>query len=136
MIVGVGMELVETEPYQRWLDGEDSDIDERMFTPDELAYCRGMKNGGQHLAARHAAKRALLVALGLQAWGRESFGEIEVVRQAGGQPKLAISGKIAAHCREAGVGPLHVSLSHAGGLAVALVVVESEAKEFASDEAV
>ena len=83
-----------------------------------------------HLAARYAAKEACIKALS-QALAPAplpkaltDLREIEVVTDADGRPSLVLTGRVQALAAQAGVQALHVSLSHEGGLATAMVVAE------------
>ena len=66
-------------------------------------------------------------ALGV-GWGPDAgWLDIEVVRERGRAPRVALSGRALATARELGVERLHLSLSHAGGVAAAFVVAEGAA---------
>lgn len=92
----------------------------RWFTPAEQAYCRARRNAAQHFAVRLAAKFGVVRVLGAQ-----RLTEVEVVRDAAGAPRIALSGA-AERARVAAATRLCLSLSHDGGVAVALVVGEVE----------
>ena len=63
-------------------------------------------------------------ALGV-GWGRQAgWLDIEVGRQESGQPKIELSGAAASTAQRQGISRLHLSLSHAEGLAIAFVVAE------------
>jgi len=63
-------------------------------------------------------------ALGV-GWGpRAGWLEIEVDRAPGEAPRIVLSGRALETARALGVERLHLSLSHAGGIAAAFVVVE------------
>jgi len=124
VIQGIGLQLVSVAPYSRFLSGRGGvEVEEGWFTKAELEYCRSRGDGGQHLAARHAAKTATLQALGLPG-DNALLSQVEVVRGALGRPEIRISpgGVVAAR---AGGARVHVSLSHSGDHAVAFVVVEA-----------
>ncbi len=120
MIRGIGLELVRVAPYEQFLKGEGEGVDRAWFSDEELAYSRQRGGGGQHLAARHAAKLATLKALGL---APSHVGDVTVVREASGKPHIVLrpNGYPARH---AGGTRLHLSMSHSGDYAVAMVVVE------------
>ena len=81
----------------------------------------------ESLAARWAAKEATAKALGigLRGLGRASNGvlwtEIEVRRGPQGRPELVLYGAAAAHAQSLNLNEWAVSLSHAGGIAIAMV---------------
>lgn len=94
----------------------------RLFTPAERAYARsGMGVEAERLAARFAAKEAVIKALDLSEAGI-GWRDIEVVRQPGGACTIALHGKAARHASEMGVAKLLVSLSHDGDCAGAMVI--------------
>ncbi len=95
---------------------------ERVFTPDEIGYCRGRPS---NLAARFAAKEAAMKALGTGVRG-VGWKDIEVVRHESGAPSLRLHGRAERRARQLGVLDLSLSLSHSHEYAVAFVVVQRE----------
>jgi holo-[acyl-carrier protein] synthase len=112
---GVGIDLLEIERLERALERHPR-LAQRIFTDDELAYANGRARPGQHLAARFAAKEAVVKALGLA--GLE-LRDIEV--EAGEPPTIKLSGRAA----EAASGRrIHVSLTHSRDSAAAVALAE------------
>jgi holo-[acyl-carrier protein] synthase len=94
-----------------------------LFTKDELAYCHGRRRAGDHLAARFAAKEAVLKALGTGISQRMRWTDVEVVNEPGtGRPRINLAGAAESFGRRRGLEQLEVSLSHTGGLALAHVL--------------
>lgn len=122
MIVGLGLDVVPIARIAGMLDRYGAKVEERLFTLRERAYCRGRGMPEQHFAARFAAKEALLKALGAPSGLR--WREIEVVSGPGGAPELLLTGAASQVATARGVVAKHVSLTHAGGVAAALVVLE------------
>ena len=120
MILGVGLDVVETERVARALAAHGPRFEQRVYTPAELADCAPRGDRIQALAARFAAKEALLKALG----GGFALTEIEVRKEEDGQATLRLVGRAAARADQRGVRRVHVSLSHQPGLAAAVVVLE------------
>ena len=116
-IVGVGVDLVEVARLERALARTPS-LAGRLFTDGERAV-----NRVEQLAARFAAKEAAAKALG--APGGLRWRDAEVVVGDGGRPQLAVHGGVAAEAAAQGIRTWHLSLSHDGGLATAVVVAES-----------
>jgi holo-[acyl-carrier protein] synthase len=94
----------------------------RVFTPRELAYCmaRGRRSG-PHLAARFAAKEATAKAL-RTGDAPLDWRWIEVDRRGDGSCRLLLHGAMRALVKRRRVGALHVSMSHDGAYAFAVVV--------------
>lgn len=124
-VLGVGTDLVEVARVRAAL-GRQPGLRERLFTEEEWAYAQRHRDPMPHLAARFAAKEAVMKALGV-GWGRHAaWHEIEVVRERGGPPRIELSGSAAATARRLGIVRLSLSLTHAANLAMAFVVAEGE----------
>jgi holo-[acyl-carrier protein] synthase len=124
MIYGIGTDIVAIERFQRFMDGGNSAIIERLFTPAERSRCESRKDAASCLAARFAAKEAFLKALGTGLSDGISWQDIEVTNNDQGKPDLVISGKAAELFRSRELTGIHLSLSHDGGKAVAMVILE------------
>jgi holo-[acyl-carrier protein] synthase len=122
MIVGVGIDLTPIARMEELLGRWGERIERRLFTDAERVFCRARGAPAQHLAARFAAKEATLKALAVPQG--LSWHEMEVVSSPGGAPRLVLSGAAAAAATRSGVSGTHLSLTHAGGLAIAVVVLE------------
>ena len=96
---------------------------DRLFTPIELAYVAPKLDPVPSLAARFAAREAVMKSLGL-GLGAFGFHEVWVERAASGAPSLVFAGKALDLAREAGVRRWHLSLTHSDLVAVAYVVAE------------
>jgi holo-[acyl-carrier protein] synthase len=117
VIVGVGTDLVDVARFAAVLARTPA-LRGRLFTDLEREL------PVHSLAARFAAKEALAKALGAPAGLR--WLDACVVREAGAAPRLEVSGTIAQRARELGVTCFHLSLSHDGGMASAVVVAEAD----------
>jgi holo-[acyl-carrier protein] synthase len=93
-----------------------------LFLDRELYLPGGARRGIASLAARFAAKEALAKALGAPAG--LLWTDAEVVTEDSGQPRLVVTGTVAARAEELGVRSWHVSLSHDAGVASAVVIAE------------
>jgi len=118
-----GIDLVEIDRLRSIVEGNPA-FEEGVFTEEERTYCRRHADPWPHFAARFAAKEAVLKALGrgLSTEGPDAaLLDIEVVR-AEGAPRLRIYGTIARTARMLRLAEPALSLTHAGGLAMASVV--------------
>ena len=121
-VSGIGVDAVDVARFRRLLTRRPT-IVERVFTPGELAYAESSSDPAPHLAARFAAKEAVLKALGVGI-GAAGWRDMEVVRSSVGAPSLSITGRAASLAAERGVARWHLSLSHTETVAVASVVAE------------
>jgi holo-[acyl-carrier protein] synthase len=119
VIVGVGIELVETARFETALDRRGDRLRERVFTEGERALDNGSPRGVQGLAARFAAKVATRRALGVT---HLPWHDVEVVR-GDGAPSLRLRGRAAELAAAAGVADTALSLSHDTILCVSHVVL-------------
>jgi holo-[acyl-carrier protein] synthase len=125
MIFGIGTDIVAIERFQRFMDAENSAVIERLFTPLERSRCGSIKDAASCLAARFGAKEAFLKALGSGLRDGISWQDMEVSNDALGKPELLLSGKAAEQFQANDLISIHLSLSHDGGNAIAMVVLES-----------
>lgn len=124
MVVGIGIDLVETERIAEAMKEHGSRFEQRVFTAGERSECAARPDRVLAFAARFAAKEACLKALGT-GWAEGlSFQQVEVVRGEGGRPYLSLSGAAAARAESLGVRRMHVSLTHQSTMAAAVVVLE------------
>ncbi|MEY4103856.1 MAG: Holo-[acyl-carrier-protein] synthase [Planctomycetota bacterium] len=121
-VVGIGIDLVDCGRIERMLADHGQAFLDRVYTPGEQAYCGRSRNQIERLAARYAAKEAVLKALGTGMRDGMSWTEIEVRHDALGAPVVTLHGEVARVAAARGVGRLAVSLTHAGGLAMAEVM--------------
>ena len=115
-IVGVGIDVVDIERFAASIKRTPSLVG-KLFTPAEASLST------QSMAARFGAKEALAKALG--APGDLEWHDAEVVCEPSGQPLLRLTGTVAARAAALGATRWHVSLTHDGGIASALVILES-----------
>jgi holo-[acyl-carrier protein] synthase len=122
VIVAVGLDVVLVERFTRALERTPL-LADRLFTDGERVTGTGSPRSPESLAARFAAKEAVAKALGAPAGLR--WHDCEVVADPDGRPWLTVGGTVAAAAAERGVTRWHLSLSHDGGIASAMVVAES-----------
>ncbi|UPK75963.1 holo-ACP synthase [Nocardioidaceae bacterium SCSIO 66511] len=116
MIVGIGIDVVEIERFCETLRRSPA-VAARLFVPSEAELVPGS------LAGRFAAKEALAKALGAPAGLH--WVDVETYVEESGQPRLTMRGTVLARADALGVKSSHVSISHDGGIASAVVVLES-----------
>jgi holo-[acyl-carrier protein] synthase len=122
VIAGVGIDVVPVQRFAESLERTPG-LRDRLFTAAEQVTRSGVPRTAESLAGRFAAKEALAKALG--APGDLEWTDAEVTVEESGQPRLVVTGTVAARAAELGVTGWHVSMSHDGGIASAVVVAES-----------
>jgi holo-[acyl-carrier protein] synthase len=114
MATGVGIDLLEIERMERALERHPR-LAERVFTAAERDYAAARARPGRHLAARFAAKEAVVKALGRS----DGFGLREVEIVPGEPPTVRLSGRAAELARGA---EIDVSLTHSRDFAAAVAI--------------
>jgi holo-[acyl-carrier protein] synthase len=122
VIVGVGLDLVDIDRFRVSL-ARHPGLATRLFTPAERDV-HGEGDPAHRLAARFAAKEALLKAFGV-GLGSFAFHDAEVQSLPSGQPVFALRGRAAELVAERGIGSVHLTLSHTARTAAAVVVAVS-----------
>ena len=110
----IGIDTVNIERLRSTF-GRSPGIEARLFSSHEREYCRAKADPVMHFAGTLAAKEAVIKARGLGtlvAWGRR----IEITRADSGAPIATIKG--------GDHGPIHLSISHDGPVAVAVAIAQ------------
>jgi holo-[acyl-carrier protein] synthase len=115
-VLGVGIDVVEISRFEAAIARTPSLLT-RLFVPAEAVL------NAQSLAARFAAKEALSKALG--APGNLEWHDAEVVSLASGQPTMVLRGTCLARAVELGGTTTHLSLSHDGDIATAILILST-----------
>jgi holo-[acyl-carrier protein] synthase len=121
-MLATGVDLIEIPRVGQVLERFGQRFLDRVFTPGEIAYCRGRP---PNLAARFAAKEATMKALGTGVRG-VGWKDIEVVRHESGAPSIKLHGRAERRAQRLGVQEIALSFSHSREYAVAFVVVRRE----------
>jgi holo-[acyl-carrier protein] synthase len=124
-IIGTGIDATEieriAESIERWGDR----FVRRVFTDDEIAYCRRKKDFASSFAARFAAKEAAMKALGTGHSRGVFWTGIEVVRRHG-PPHIRFHGGAAARAAQMGATGSLLTITHSRDLAIAHVLLIRE----------
>lgn len=117
-----GVDIIEIPRIKQVLDRYGQRFLNRVFTPAEIAYCRGR---APNLAGRFAAKEAAMKALGTGVRG-VSWKDIEVIRADSGAPSLRLHGRAEKRAERLQMSEMSLSISHSREYAVAFVVAQRE----------
>jgi holo-[acyl-carrier protein] synthase len=124
MIKGIGVDIIEIDRIRENIDALGNQFLEKVFTPQEIAYCSGKANRAQHFAARFAAKEAVSKALSIGWAGEFRWKDAELTNDSSGQPHITLYGPLRATLAGASI---FVSISHSHSHVVAMVVIEGGA---------
>lgn len=117
-MLSVGVDIIEVSRIARALHRFGDRFLHRIYTPAEIAYCRGRI---PELAARFSAKEAISKALGTGLMGI-SWSEMEILADRRGKPTVTLYGRAQKRARDLGLDTWAVSLSHSDEHAIAMVV--------------
>jgi holo-[acyl-carrier protein] synthase len=121
-----GVDMVEVSRIRAMLERHDQRFLERVFTKGEAAYGADHQRRPEHLAARFAAKEAVLKALGTGWSHGVAWTEVEVCREPSGKPTIQLSGRAAAIAAEQGIAQWLISITHTEQYAMASVIALGE----------
>ncbi len=122
MIIGIGIDAVDVDRFRAAL-ARTPTMRDRLFVDEELAYVAPKVDPVPSLAARFAAREAVMKAMGL-GLGAFGFHEVWVARAQSGAPSLAITGRALELAIDRGITDWHLSITHTDLVAIAHVVAE------------
>jgi len=123
VVCGIGTDIIEVERIEALLARGKEHV-ETIFTPAEAAYCDAKARKAEHYAARFAAKEAVLKALGTGWRDGFAFCDVEIRNDNLGRPQVIPHGKVKEFLDHHRVTRTAISLTHAGGLAIAVAILE------------
>ncbi len=121
-IVGHGIDLVELKEFEMLIARSGDNFAGRCFTASERDYASDGPNRISRLAARFAAKEAVMKAIGTGWIAGVSWKDIEIIHQLSGAPTVEVSGAVERIAAEKGIVEFLVSLSHTTNFATASVI--------------
>lgn len=119
MIIGIGIDVVDVARFAATLERTPL-LAERLFTAVER------ERSVESLAGRFAAKEALAKALDTHGGLLWHDAEVHRLDRA---PWFELRGTCAARAAELGITHVHLTMSHDGGIATAMVVAESREED-------
>lgn len=121
-IIGIGTDITECLRIAKMIERHGDLFISRVYTPQEISYCRHRKQSTEHFTGRWAAKEAVLKALGT-GWRRGiSWRDVEIVNEPGGRPCVRIHGGAKSVAEALGITSIQVTISHCHGYATAFAV--------------
>ena len=93
-VLGTGIDIVENYRVKKLLLNKKSSFENKVFTNNEIAYCKKKLNISNCYSKRFAAKEAFVKALGTGFRKNINFKDIEILNNGYGKPCLLISKKV------------------------------------------
>jgi holo-[acyl-carrier protein] synthase len=122
VIFGIGTDIVRTERLRSAVERWGERFLKRVFTDEEISYAYQKKDPFLSLAARFAAKEALIKAIGKRT--AVAFSDIEIINSETGDPSISPRGSLRIYFENEKVKHAHVTLSHEDDYSIAFVIVE------------
>ncbi len=122
-ILGLGVDLCEIARMERALARHPS-MRERVFTPEERAYCDSKARPGESYAGRFAAREAVIKALG--GYRGKRWQDISVARAPSGAPAIRLEGGAKVRADALGVDRVLITFTHERTNAVAFAVAVAD----------
>jgi holo-[acyl-carrier protein] synthase len=119
-VIGIGVDAVDIERFRQSL-ARTPGMRTRLFTPSELEYVAPKADPVPSLAARFAAREAVMKALGV-GLGAFAFHDVWVEVARSGAPSLQVTGAALDLAHRAGVTGWHLTLTHTDATAIAVVL--------------
>ncbi len=115
MIAGIGVDIVDVPRFGRQLE-KTPKLRDRLFTDVE----RDLPL--RSLAARFGAKEAIAKALG--APSGMNWQDCSIIKDASGDPQIHLIGSVQEESERRGITSWHLTMSHDGDMAIAMVIAE------------
>jgi holo-[acyl-carrier protein] synthase len=118
-ILGLGVDICEIARMERALDRHPT-MRERVFTPEEIAYCDSKARPAESYAGRFAAREATIKALG--GYRGKRWQDISVARAPSGAPAIVLEGNAKRRADVLGIERVLVTFTHETTNAVAFAI--------------
>ncbi len=118
-----GVDIISVERVEQVARRHGERFLNRIFTPEERAYCDGKRFKFEHYAARFAAKEAMMKAMEIRRKNRFRFREIEVRRRPTGKPEIFLTEESRLRFGLSDKAQVELSMAHERGYAVSFVVL-------------
>lgn len=123
-IIGIGLDLVEVARIAKLRRRHGERFERRVFSEAELAAARISDARDERVAARFAAKEAIMKALGT-GWAQGvGFRQIELFSLPSGQPVATLKGAAAIRAQSLGATTVHITMTDQGRWAAAVAILE------------
>jgi holo-[acyl-carrier protein] synthase len=118
-ILGIGVDICEIARLERAIARHPT-LRERVFTPEEIAYCDGKARPAESYAGRFAAREATIKALG--GYRGRRWQDISVTRAPTGAPAIRLDGNAERRADALGISDVLISFTHERTNAVAFAI--------------
>jgi holo-[acyl-carrier protein] synthase len=118
-ILGLGVDICEIVRMERAISRHPT-LRDRVFTPEEIAYCDSKARPAESYAGRFAAREATIKALG--GYRGRLWQDISVARHPSGAPAIRLDGNAKRRADALGVTDVLITFTHEKTNAVAFAI--------------
>jgi holo-[acyl-carrier protein] synthase len=118
-ILGLGVDICEIARMERAIARHPT-LKDRVFTPEEIAYCDSKARPAESYAGRFAAREATIKALG--GYGGRRWQDISVTRHPSGAPAIRLDGSAKRRADALGITDVLITFTHEKTSAVAFAI--------------
>jgi holo-[acyl-carrier protein] synthase len=118
-IVGLGVDICEIARMERAISRHPT-LRDRVFTPEEIAYCDSKARPAESYAGRFAAREATIKALG--GYRGRLWQDISVTRHPSGAPSIRLDGNAKRRADALGIRDVLITFTHEKTSAVAFAI--------------
>jgi holo-[acyl-carrier protein] synthase len=118
-IVGLGVDICEIARMERAISRHPT-LRDRVFTPEEIAYCDTKARPSESYAGRFAAREAVIKALG--GYRGRGWQDVSVTRHPSGAPSIRLDGNAKRRADTLGVTEVLITFAHEKASAVAFAI--------------
>ncbi len=123
MIAGTGIDIVEISRFRKAKKKWGKNFLNKIFTESEIAYSKKRRFQDQHLAARFAAKEAVLKAFGDKLLSIHNWQDIEILNDKSGRPYIRFHRSAKKLKTKERINNVVLSMAHCKGHAVANAIL-------------
>jgi len=121
-IVNIGVDIIEINRIKESINKFGSNFLEKIFTDNEIKYCKSKKRCEESFAVRFCAKESIMKIF-KTGWAKGiNWRDIEILNDKNGQPKIKLYNKALEFKKKLKIKKFLVSLSHSNVSAIAFVL--------------
>jgi len=124
MIAGIGIDIVLISRIEKLIERYGERFLRRVYSDPEIAEGTKCRKNSHFFAGRFAAREAFFKAIGTGLGEGLALKDVNVTTTEKGQPGLNFSGRLEQILRSKGINRSHLSISHEGDIAQAVVIIE------------
>lgn len=125
-VIGIGTDITECLRIARMIERHGDLFISRVYTSEEIRYCRNRKQTTEHFTGRWAAKEAVMKALGT-GWRKGiSWRDIEITNKPGGRPIVTLHGGAKQVIEQLGITKMLITISHCHTHATAFAIATGD----------